>query len=562
MIEPRDRDWGADADWSCLPDIKPRIPALLELFRTDYAEREVLVLDERRLTYGEVEEKSALLARQLLDAGIAKGCRVGLMLPSDATFLITWFAITRIGAVAVSLSTLLTPAEIRQTVRHADLHMLIAAQRYLRHDYVLRLEEAFPAIAAQRIPYRLTGAPHLREVWLWGDDAPVPAWAAKLDLTRKPEADAALLAAVEAEVQSSEPAGIVYTSGSTAEPKGVIHSQGNFVRQGMKLAAACKYLNDERLYAPLPFFWVGGLVTTAMCAMSLGATMLASTKSGSELLDFLERERATSVLVWQHMLRALAEIPGFARRDWSAMRNGFLYEALPADRRPADPTLMSLALGMTETVGPYTVQQRFLTEDQRGSVGPLMRGIEGRLADPDTGRIVATWLNGDIAADSGEQMGIMHVRGDVLMLGMVKRERADVFTPDGWYVTGDLCSFRRGHLHFHGRADDLIKSSGANVSPSEVEAVLVKIPGVASANVSAVPDRDRGNVVGALIVPEPGAVLDPDAIRAEAAKSLSSYKVPRVVVILEASKVPMLSSSKVDRRALVKMLVEAHQDGQ
>ncbi len=562
MIEPRGRNWGTDADWSCLPDIKPRIPALLELFRTDYAQNEVLVLDERRLTYGELEEKSARLARQLLDAGITKGCRIGLMLPSNETFLITWFAITRIGAVAVSLSTLLTAAEIRQIVRHADLHMLVAAKRYLRHDYVQRLEEAFPEIAARRIPYRLMDAPYLRAVWFWGDDASVPAWAAKVDLSREPYAEPALLAAVESEVQSCEPAGIIYTSGSTAEPKGVIHSQGNFVRQGMKLAASFKYLNDERVYAPLPLFWVGGLVTTAMCVMSLGATMLATAKTGNELLDFLERERATSVLLWPHMLRALAEIPGFAQRDWSAMRNGFLYEALPANKRPADPTLMAVPLGMTETGGPYTVQQRFLTEEQRGSVGPLMRGIEGRLADPDTGEILATWLDGDVEADSNGQMGIMHVRGDVLMLGMVKRERADVFTADGWYVTGDLCSFRRGHLVFHGRADDLIKSAGANVSPSEVESVLVKIPGVASANVSAVPDQERGSVVGALVVPEPDAVLDPETIRAAAAKSLSSYKVPRVIVILDASHVPMLSSSKVDRRALVKMLHEAHRKGQ
>lgn len=469
MIEPRDRDWGTDADWSSLPDIEPRIPALLELFATDYAQREVLVLDERRFSYGELERKSALLARQLLDAGITKGCRVGVLLPSDEFFLISWFAITRIGAVAVSLSTLLTAVEIRKIIRHADLHMLVSAQHYLRHDYAQRLEEALPDIAGQRIPYRLTDAPHLRAVWFWDDGAPVASWAAKVDLSRAPDGEPALLAAVESDVQSCEPAGIIYTSGSTAEPKGVIHSQGNFVRQAMKLAACAGYLSDERVYSPLPFFWVGGLVTTAMCVMSVGGTLLATSKSGPELLDFLARERATSVLLWPHMLRALAEIPGFAERDWSAMRNGFLYEALPADKRPADPTLMSIPLGMTETTGPYTVQQRFLTEDQRGSVGPLMRGIEGRLVDPETGKVIATWLDGDTSADSDGQIGVMHLRGDTLMLGMVKRERADVFTPDSWYVTGDLCSFRRGHLHFHGRADDLIKTAGANVSPREVE---------------------------------------------------------------------------------------------
>jgi acyl-CoA synthetase (AMP-forming)/AMP-acid ligase II len=295
-----------------------------------------------------------------------------------------------------------------------------------------------------------------------------------------------------------------------------------------------------------------------LCLMELGGTILSTSKTGAALLDFIERERCTSMLGWPHQLRAMAADPTFAKRDWSAMRGGLLYEALPPDKRLKDPTLLAMALGMTETNASYTIQQRQLPEDQRGSMGPLMPGVEGRLADPDSGAILATWIGGDDKADSGGQIGVMQVRTDVMMLGMVKRERADVFTPDGWYSTGDLCSFRRGHLVFHGRADDLIKASGANVSPREVESVLLKIPGIASANVSGVPDKARGTVVGAVLAPKPGTTLDPDAIRKEAAKSLASYKVPRVIVVIEAAKMPMMSSTKVDRLALIKLLREAH----
>jgi acyl-CoA synthetase (AMP-forming)/AMP-acid ligase II len=558
MIEPWERDWGKDADWSGLPRIEPHFPALLRHFKTHHADRDVLVLDERHFTYGALEAQSAMLARQLLEAGVAKGCRIGLLLQSDESFLITWMAVTRIGAVAVTLPTLSTVEEIRRIAVHVDLHMLLSTWRYQHHDYVERIAAAFGGIADSRIPYRLAQAPYLRAVWFWGDD--VPDWARRVDLSREPGVGVDLLAAVEAQVHSSDPAGIIYTSGSTTEPKGVIHSQGSFVRQGMKLAACLKYRSDERAYACMPFFWVGGLVSTAMSIMSVGATMLASSRTGAELLDFLERERLTTVLAWPHIMRALAADPTFPGRDWSAMRSGLFYEAVPADQRPEDPTLLSPPLGMTETCAIYTVLQRFLPEDQRGSVGPLMPGVQAQLVDPESGRIIASWSDGDVEADSGGQVGIMHVRSDVMMLGMVKREHADVFTPDGWYVTGDLCSFRRGHVHFHGRADDLIKAAGANVSPGEVEAVLTRIPGVASANVSAVPDRKRGTVVGAAIVPEPGAVLGAEMIRKEAAKSLAAYKVPRVIVIVEAADLPKLPSSKVDRRALARMLREAHHD--
>jgi len=559
MTEPRDRNWGASADWSRLPKIEPCIPALLAHFKTHYAPREVLVLDERRLTYGELEAKSALLARQLLESGVGKGQRIGLILPSDESFLVTWMAIARIGAVAVTLSTLSTSEEIRRIARHADLHMLFASPRYLSHDYIARIEGAFPDVKARREPHRLSDAPYLRAIRIWGCAGATPSWARHMDLSLQPDIDTALLAAVESEVHEGDPAGIIYTSGSTAEPKGVIHSHANFVRQGLKLAATFKYQNDERAYASMPFFWVGGLTTTAMCIMSLGATMLASTRTGPDLLDFLERERTTTVVAWPHMLRALAADPTFPRRNWSSMRDGVFYEALPPDKRPKDPTLMTTPLGMTETNGPYTIQQRYLPEDQRGSVGPLMCGVEGRLADPDTGEILATWIEGAANADSGGRIGVMQLRSDVMMLGMVKRERTEIFTPDGWYNSGDLCSFRNGFVHYHGRADDLIKASGANVSPREVEAVLLRIEGVASANVTGVPDRGRGNVVGAVLVAQPGAMLDGDAIRREAAKSLSSYKVPRVILVLDASEVPTLASSKVDRRALARMLREAHE---
>jgi acyl-CoA synthetase (AMP-forming)/AMP-acid ligase II len=555
MIEPRDRDWGPNVDWTRVPNIEPRVPALLAHFKAHWAAREVLVFDERSLTYGELENKSALLARRLLAAGIGKGSRVGIMLPNDESFLITWMAITRVGAVAVTVSTLSTGEEIVRIARHADLDLLFAVPRYLHHDYVARMEAALPGFASASGTFHFVETPYLRAIWLWGSKLAIPAWATRVDLAPEPDIEPQALAAAEAEVRSSDVAGIIYTSGSTAEPKGVIHSHGNFIRQGMKLAVSFGYENDERLYASMPFFWVGGLVTTAMCAMSIGAAMLASAKTGAELLDFLEGERTTAVVSWPHIIRSLVSDPTFAKRQWSAMRSGLLYEALPADRRPRDPTLMSAPIGMTETAGPYTIMQRNLPEEQRGSLGPLMPGLEARLVDAAGSRVLAAWEEGEVDADSDGEVGELQLRSDVMMLGMVKRERADIFTSDGWYSTRDLCSFRRGHLHYHGRVDDLIKASGANVSPAEVEAALLKIAGVASAHVAGVPDRERGSVVGALLVAQPGARLDAQMIRTEAARSLSSFKVPRVVLIVESSQVPTLPSSKIDRRAVASMLL-------
>jgi len=556
MTEPKDLDWDEEAHPEVLPDIEPRVPALLELFRTDYADREVLVHDARRFTYREIEEASARLACRLIAAGLGKGAHVGLLLPDDERFLVSWLAVTRIGCVAVALSTLVTPAELQRLTRHADLHLLIAVPQFLAHDYCAKAEEAFAGIAEQQAPFRLESAPLLRMAWFWADGEVLPGWAEAIDLEGAP-VDRELLGAIESEVRVSDPAGIIYTSGSTAEPKGVIHSQGNLVRQGMKLAVNFDYRGDERVFSTLPFFWVGGLATTMLCAMAVGATIVGSAKKGTALVDMLEAERVTAVVSWPHILRGIADDPSFAARDWSAMRNGLLYEALPPERCARDPALMPTPLGMTETVGPYTRHQRRLPEEFRGSLGPLMPGIEARLVDPDSGEVLATWLDGDTKADSGGQVGVMQLRADIMMLGMVKRERARTFTPDGWYHSGDLCSFRQGYLYFHGRADDLIKASGANVSPAEVEMAIAGMAGVASAIVLGVPDEERGSVVGAVVMPEAGASLSAEDVKAETARLLSSYKRPRAVLIMDAGEIPMLPSRKVDRLALVRMLKEA-----
>lgn len=558
MMEPWERDWNGLTEWTFLPTLEPTIPGLLRRNRAARQDHPVLVLDDHVTTYGELEDRSEQFARQLLAAGISKGARVGVMLPNDESFLISWLGIARIGAIAVTLPSLATAHEVATIARHADLQLLIAARRYLHHDFAARLAEAFSGISAQAAPLRLTDAPFLRALWLWCEaDDDCPAWAHRIDLAVPSEIDAALLAAAEAAVHSSDPAGIIYTSGSTAEPKGIIHSHGSFVRQGLKLAASFGYAPDERVYASMPFFWVGGLTTTLMCVLSVGGTILASRHTGAALLDFIERQRTTAVITWPHILRSLADDPSFVGRDWSSMRNGLFYEALPTSRKPAEKSLLSAPIGMTETNGPYTIIDRFAGEAQRGSLGRLMPGLEARLVDPDSGETFAQWTGDDRDADSAGRTGILHLRSDVMMLGMVRRENADVFTPDGWYDSCDLISLQNSHLHYHGRADDLIKAHGANVSPREVEGVIAQIAGVAAVHAVGVPDLQRGTVVGAVVVPEPGHPLDPETIRAAAAAALASYKVPRIILIRAASELPVLPSSKVDRRRLVKILQEA-----
>lgn len=169
--------------------------------------------------------------------------------------------------------------------------------------------------------------------------------------------------------------------------------------------------------------------------------------------------------------------------------------------------------------------------------------MDHRIVDLDTGALLGEGFPGEL-----------HLRGDTLMLGYAGREPHEVFDRDGWFATGDICSIRDAHVFFHGRRDAMIKTAGANVSPAEVEAALLTLPGIAEAHVLGVADPERGQVVGAILVPDDGAMLDRDTVLQAVRPLLSSYKVPRKLVIVAAA--PATATNKLDRRAAVRLLDE------
>jgi acyl-CoA synthetase (AMP-forming)/AMP-acid ligase II len=158
------------------------------------------------------------------------------------------------------------------------------------------------------------------------------------------------------------------------------------------------------------------------------------------------------------------------------------------------------------------------------------------------------------------ETGEMQVRGYPIATGLHKIEKTEHYTPDGYYRTGDLCLIedrpQGRRIHFVGRNGDMIKVASSNVSPAEVEMELQSLEGVHSAYVVGVPDKERGNLLVAAVVPRDGAGLDLAAIEGEMRGRLSSYKVPRAYFRLEREEVPLLHSNKVARREIAKMMAE------
>ncbi|HBZ70403.1 MAG TPA: acyl-CoA synthetase [Deltaproteobacteria bacterium] len=530
------------------PDFKPTVSELIRELAARHGDRSLIVLGDRRLSYADAERESALLARGLLATGVGKGTRVGIWMPNGPDWVLAWLAAARIGALVVPINTFFRARELRFVLQHADVNTLLCVGEFAKQDRLATLEEAAPELAGRGPgPLFLPSLPYLRAVRVWG---PVSRpWASEgraalVSASATPGASGGLLRAAEQAVLPADAMILIYSSGSTADPKGAVHTHGAVIRHAYALNAYRDLRSDDRIYSPMPFFWVGGFVFTLVSALHAGATLICEeTFEPGRTLELLEREQVTLVAGWPHYGKAMHEHPTFAQRNLSSIRGGNLYDVLPGRTRPADPELRSNSLGMTETCGPHTIDRMDydLPEKLRGSFGHAVPGLEHRIVDPDTGAVLPPGSTGEIC-----------VRGYSVMHALYKVEREDTFDADGFYHTGDAGSFNaEGILFFHGRLGEMIKTGGANVSPREVEQVLIAQPEVEEAYVVGLPDRDRGQLVAAAVVAREHLQLDLEALRLRVKRELSAYKVPRHLVLLRREELPMTSSGKVDKRRLV-----------
>jgi acyl-CoA synthetase (AMP-forming)/AMP-acid ligase II len=498
------------------------VPALVRARAAERPGDVLLVCDDDALTYGQADHRSAALARGLLAAQAGPGTRIGILHPNGPDFVVAWLAAARIGAVSVPLSTFSTGAELVGLLRGADVALVLAAPGYRSQDYRASLTAALPGVDLDAPMFSAT-LPSLRRVAFAFDDL------------RPRGAD--VLDAIEALVTPADPMVIVHTSGSTSEPKGVVHTHGALIRHLDNLNQLRRHGPGEVLFSNSPFFWIGGFAYSLLGTLVAGGTLVCSNApDAAGVLDVLERERPTMVNGFAAAVAHLPDDPTFAARDLSSIRRGNLWPIMPAGVRPADPELRHGMLGMTEagSVCLASDDESDQPESRRGSFGKPVPGLEAEVRD-----------------------GELWFRGPFLLEGYDGRERHETFDPDGWYGTGDLVTVDGdGFFYFRGRSSDMIKTAGANVSPREVEAAILEVAGLA-AHVVGVDDPTRGQAVAALVRAPDGVDVDVDDLRARLRERLSAYKVPGRIRVVPDGGAPMMSSGKVDLRALKEMLGDA-----
>ncbi len=547
------------------PDYPPTLPQALRHCTREFAPREMVVLGEERYTYAEVERESAYLAKGLRAAGAGKGTRIGILMPNTPAWVLLFLAITRIGALAVPLSTLYRPRELATIIPFADIEMLLVVDRYGHNDYVRILEEALPGLTEQaRGQLTLAAAPYLRSIVMWG--ASEPSWAqsgpdylhGRADLN--PQMDDSYLRALEDSVTPADLMLMIYTSGSTAAPKGVVHTHGGVIRHTHILAEHFGFEPGDRFLTQMPFFWLGGLNFSLFPAMYSGVTLCcARTNDPGDLIDVLLEERCSHLAGWPQQTERVKRHPKYAGQDFSFMKPnspampGGLHPPVDDSGNPLPRNRISSALGMTETFGPHSRGRRneLVPPGKEGTAGLPMAGIDRKIVDPDSG-----------AEQPPGQPGELLVRGYSLMAGYYKKEREETFERDGFFRTGDVCSIDEdGYLFFHGRLGEMVKTMGANVAPREVELVLESFAEVQEAGVLGVPDDELGERLVAVVVPAEGENPNEEVLRIRLKNELSSYKVPRQIIVCALEDLPRTGSNKLDKTAVRRLLSDGSLPG-
>ena len=491
-------------------------------------ERELLVFEDRdgaieRYTYREFDTRVNQVANGLLAEGMKREEKVVVHLPNSPAFLLTWFALAKIGAVMVPTNTANTAAEMEYVINFSDATTIVT-------------EPAFMGMFGQALPR----CPGIRRLFL-ARARELPAGARSWDELW--QGRPATLPPITLDNETT--AEILFTSGTTAQPKGVMLTHANCLWSGERASKHVRLAPGERNLTALPCFHVNAQSISILSTLTVGATViLIELYSASKFWEQVRRHRANMLSLVPALMRTIAAQPPRDTDADHAVRVSF-YAINCTDKEKADfeqrfgLTLLN-GYGLTEamtivTIAPIDGNRRW------PSIGLPTLDRQVRIVD-DQDREVPRRQVGELV--------VKGVPGRTITKGYYKNPEATAATvKDGWLHTGDNAWMdEAGYVYFFDRKKDVIKRGAENVSASEVEGVLMDHAAVLECAVIGVPDPIKDEAVKAFVVPRPGMALTVDEVLAHCAGRLARFKVPQLVEIRDA--LPKTSIGKIEKKLL------------
>jgi fatty-acyl-CoA synthase len=482
------------------------------------------------LSYRSLHAMAANLAAEFV-ADFPAGSRIAVWSANTAAWVVVLYATALAGAVLTPINPALTDDEVRPLIEQSDASAIYAGAPYRSSPLLAR---------AQRLA---------KEAGL-----PVRALADVMD----PAASLTALAAVALpKVEPGSPFLLQYTSGTTGRPKGVVLTHFAAFNSGRLSAERLGLTHHDVWLCPLPLHHVGGSVCIVLPMLAAGgAVALASGWDVEQAVRLVSASQSTVIGVVPTMMIDLAAHPGAADGRLASIRimQGGGSTVAPALIHRVQDTLgasVVVAYGQSEAPVSIAGRQTDSAQEKATTIGSPLAHRDVRIADPETG---ATLEIGDV--------GELQIRSPLSMTGYWRNPEATAaaIDGDGWLHTGDLCSMDdKGMLRIHGRHRDLIIRGGENIYPGEVEAVLLRHPGVSDVAVVGAASERWGEEPVAFVLPVEGVTLAADELDTWAKAHLAGFKRPRHWYFVDAF--PLTASGKVQKFVLRERLNDPDRAG-
>ena len=488
--------------------------------------------DGRAITYGELRAETSTMAQVINSLGVASGDRVALLLHDSPEFVEAFIATISLGAIAVPINMALRVGE-QCSILHNSGASLAFIEAETCHTLLTHAPEKLQALKNAVVVERPTGRACYEAIG--------PTTLHSLEILRENATEIFEFP----DVCSTDPAFILYTSGSTGEPKGAVHTQDHifytnetYCREVLRVTTADRLFSSSRL----PFAY--GLGNSFTFPLLNGATsILCREKPSPDIISRMFNEHRPTIFfavpVIYNLL--LEHHRAGSKLDCSSLRLCVSAgEALPAQL--GEEWEKEFGVQLLDGIGSTEMLHMFMSNYENevcyGSSGRLIKGYEARLVDE----------HGEPTPVDSE--GHLWIKGESAALGYWENPEATAKTfVDGWVRTGDLYRCDSNDYWFYmGRSDDCFKSSGRWVSPVEVEGALLRHEGVARAAVVEDFDSNWLPCACAFVVKQD---VESDSgqleheLRKLAAQSLAKFKQPRRYVFVEA--LPYTATGKIQR---------------
>ncbi len=505
---------------------------LLDEIAIKYSEKEALVdiSGRKRISYRQLLGLTNQLAKGLLKLGLEKGQHLALWARNKSEWIITQFALAKVGAILVSIDTNAQAQQLEYILKQSDSTSLVLGEGLKGFEYIDAIRQLCPEVAVS-IPGQLHSPklPELKNIILISDRSSSGMFSWNEILEGGADVPDALLSERQLCSREDDVVTLLYTSGTTGAPKGVMSTHFGIINATLASAENQRLTERDRLCLSVPLSHMFGCVCVTLAALVKGAALVipSETFDPAKILEVVESERCTAIYGSPSAFISLMENPRYRNSNLKSLRTGIMggaqcpMEVMKRVVEEMGVRQIVIGYGQTEASSWITMTTPDDPLELRVStVGKPLPNVEVKIIDPQSGEEVRAGTVGELCARG------LNMKGYYKMPAATEK----ALDSEGWLHTGDLATMdEKRYVRTAGRLTEVIRKGEETIYPTEVEEVLFSHPKILSAQVFGVPDKVLGEEVAAWIRLEEGASVAKEDILRYCQDKLSPPCLPRYI---------------------------------